>query len=110
MRVTVTVYSTPNCQRCHLTCLALERAGIAYTVVDITENAAARVWITDELGYAELPVVVVDQDPENHWCGLRDQKIRELARLNSWATSSRASIEHELVLRANVMSKLGAGD
>lgn len=80
--ITVTVYSTgPTCQRCQLTCRCLESAGIPHTVVDVTgeKNAAARVFVTEELGYSEAPVVVVDAEPEHHWCGFRPDLIDRLA-------------------------------
>jgi len=80
--ITVTVYSTgPGCQRCRLTCQCLEQAGIRHTVVDVTleANAAARVFLVEELGYTEAPVVVVDAEPEHHWCGFRPDLIDRLA-------------------------------
>lgn len=79
LALSVTVYSTPVCQRCKLTYAQLERAGIPYTVVDVSTNDAAREWVTQDLGYSEAPVVVVDQDPENHWSGFRPDRIKALA-------------------------------
>lgn len=79
---TVTVYSTgPTCQRCRLTYLRLESVGIPYRIVDLTrdENAAAREFVTEELGYTEAPVVIVDGQPQNHWSGLRLDLIDRLA-------------------------------
>lgn len=75
---TVTVYSTPNCQQCRMTYRALDQAGIGYVVVDVSGDEAAREYVTDELGYSAAPVVVVDQDPENHWSGFRREKITAL--------------------------------
>jgi len=80
--MTVTVYSTgPQCIRCGLTCRRLQEAGIRFTVVDITrqENVSSRELITDELGYTEAPVVVVDDEPEHHWSGFRPDLIDRLA-------------------------------
>jgi len=76
--VTVTVYSTPECQQCKMTYRTLERAGIGYEVVDLTQNEAAREWVTDDLGYSQAPVVVVDADPEHHWSGFRPDRIKRL--------------------------------
>jgi glutaredoxin-like protein NrdH len=80
---TVTVYSTgPSCQRCRLTIRKLEACGIRFTVIDVTDaaHAAAREFITDDLGYTEAPVVVVDGEPEHHWSGFRPDLIDRLAR------------------------------
>jgi glutaredoxin-like protein NrdH len=77
--VTVTVYSTPDCVQCRLTYLALEKAGIAYRVVDLERDPRARDHVTRELGHATAPVVVVDQDPDVHWSGFRRDRIAALA-------------------------------
>lgn len=78
----VTVYSTgPACMRCRLTCRCLTDAGIPFTVIDITDsrNEAARDYLTEDLGYSEAPVVVVDGDPQHHWSGFRPDLIDRLA-------------------------------
>ena len=77
--VTVTVYSKPDCARCAMTLLVLDRAGIGYTVVDLATDAAARAYVTDVLGYAAAPVVVVDRDPGVHRTGFRRERIAALA-------------------------------
>lgn len=80
--ITVTVYSTgAGCMRCTLTCRCLTAASIPFTLVDLTEerNAAHRVFVTDELRYSEAPVVLVDDDPQHHWCGFRPDLIDRLA-------------------------------
>lgn len=77
---TVTVYSTPSCQQCRMTYLHLDKLGIEYTAVDLTDpkNTELLTWVTDELGYNAAPVVVVDQDPENHWSHYRPDRIAKL--------------------------------
>jgi len=78
----VTVYSTgAHCQRCRLTCRHLESRGIPFREVDLTDddNTAAREFVTEDLGYTEAPVVMVDGEPENHWCGFRPDLIDRLA-------------------------------
>ncbi|WP_019180117.1 glutaredoxin family protein [Microbacterium yannicii] len=80
--ISVTVYSTgPGCMRCTLTCRCLTVASLPFTVVDLTEerNAAQRSFVTDELGYTEAPVVLVDDDPQHHWSGFRPDLIDRLA-------------------------------
>lgn len=81
MDLTVTVYSTPHCMACKATYRALDNAGITYTVIDLADeaNAAARTWVTEDLGHTQAPVVVVDQDPDNHWAGYRPDRISATA-------------------------------
>src|SRR5659263_266370 len=80
---TVTVYSKPRCVQCDMTRKQLERLQIGYTTVDVTDNATALEFITEDLGYSQAPVVVVDQDPENHWSGFRPDQLKALARANA---------------------------
>lgn len=72
---TVTVYSKPLCVQCDATKRALTKAGIAYAVVDVTEDAEALAAIK-ALGYAQAPVVIT---PEDHWSGFRPDRIKALA-------------------------------
>ena len=78
---TVTVYSKPACVQCNATYRALERAGLAYAVVDVTQAPAALEYIVGDLGHSQAPVVVVIEDGQNHWSGFRPDKIAELAKL-----------------------------
>lgn len=73
--MTITVYTKPACVQCNATYRALDKKGIAYDVVDITEDAAALAAVK-ELGYLQAPVVVAEGD---HWSGFRPDKIDELA-------------------------------
>ncbi|RFA06439.1 NrdH-redoxin [Subtercola boreus] len=70
---TVVVYSKPDCPACRATYRALDSRGIRYRVIDVTESAAALEYITQELGYSQAPVVVVDDN--DHWAGFRPDKI-----------------------------------
>ena len=76
--MTITVYTTSSCVQCTATYRALDSKGISYVVVDVTEVPAALEYITEELGYSQAPVVVVDD--ENHWAGFRPDKILELSK------------------------------
>lgn len=76
----ITVYSKPRCVQCTATYRALDGAGIAYRVVDLTEVAEALEYVTEELGYEQAPVVVVDD--RQHWSGFRPDKIAELKNRN----------------------------
>ncbi len=71
----ITVYSKPLCVQCDATKRALNKAGLAYTVVDVTEDAEALATIKG-MGYLQAPVVITGDD---HWSGFRPDKIKALA-------------------------------
>lgn len=71
----VTLYSKPGCQPCRLTKMRLEEYGVEHTVVDITQDAEGYARV-EALGYTGVPVVVVDE--QNHWHGLKPDRIRAL--------------------------------
>jgi glutaredoxin-like protein NrdH len=70
-----TVYTKPNCSQCDDTKAYFDRKGITYTAVDITEVPAALAYITEELGYSQAPVVVNNSDDQDHWSGLRRDRL-----------------------------------
>lgn len=69
------MYSKPLCVQCDATKRALNKAGVAYDVVDITEDADALDRIKS-MGYVQAPVVITEQD---HWSGFRPDKIKSLS-------------------------------
>jgi glutaredoxin-like protein NrdH len=71
----ITVYSKPLCVQCDATKRALNKAGLAYDVIDITEDAAALATVKS-LGYVQAPVVITSED---HWSGFRPEKLKALA-------------------------------
>lgn len=73
--MTITVYSKPACVQCTATTRALEARGLAFDVIDLTEDGAAFRHVTD-LGYRQVPVVVAGED---HWAGFRPDLIGRLA-------------------------------
>ena len=73
--MTITVYTKPQCVQCGATIKALDKAGLEYTLVDITADAAARDYVM-ALGHLQAPVVVTDTD---HWAGFRPDRIKNLA-------------------------------
>lgn len=75
MNTTVTVYTKPACVQCNATYKALDKVGIPYVTVDITEDAAARERVLS-LGYLQAPVVMAGDD---HWSGFRPDRIKALA-------------------------------
>ncbi|RWR08902.1 glutaredoxin-like protein NrdH [Paenirhodobacter populi] len=73
--MTITVYSKPACVQCTATTRALEARGLAFEVVDLTEDAAAMEMVVS-LGYRQAPVVIAGED---HWAGFRPDMIGRLA-------------------------------
>lgn len=73
--MSITVYSKPSCVQCTATYRALDKAGLAYEVVDITEDAVARDYVMG-LGHLQAPVVVADGQ---HWSGYRPDQIKAAA-------------------------------
>ncbi|MET3370610.1 UNVERIFIED_CONTAM: glutaredoxin-like protein NrdH [Jeotgalibacillus campisalis] len=74
-----TVYTKPACPNCDRTKEYFDSKGISYDVVDITEVPAALEYITVELGYSQAPVVVNNSDDQDHWSGLRRDKLVQAA-------------------------------
>ncbi|WP_026616027.1 glutaredoxin-like protein NrdH [Ensifer aridi] len=72
--MSITVYSKPACVQCTATTRALDRQGIDYTVVDVSEDMQAFAPV-HELGYRQIPVVIAG---EQHWAGFRPDMISAL--------------------------------
>lgn len=70
----ITVYSKPSCVQCTSTYRALDRHGIQYDVIDVTEDENALNYVKS-LGYSTAPVVTT---PDQHWGGFRPDKIAAL--------------------------------
>jgi glutaredoxin-like protein NrdH len=73
--MSITVYSKPACVQCEATKRALDKKGLEYDVVDVTEDPEALALVR-ELGYLQAPVVVAD---DTHWSGFRPDQITALA-------------------------------
>lgn len=69
----ITIYTKPGCFGCRKTVEKLTAAGILFTEVDLTEVPAALEYVSEELGYSQAPVVVVDDG--FHWSGLNPVNI-----------------------------------
>ena len=74
--MSITVYTKPACQACKMTYRVLDKAGVDYDVVDVTESDEA-MKLVSEMGYSSLPVVVAGDD---HWSGLRVDRLKALAQ------------------------------
>ena len=76
MPSTITVYSKPSCQACRLTYQQLDKVGVDYKSVDITEDQEAFDYV-QSLGLKSAPVVVAEGfEP---WDGFRPDRIKALA-------------------------------
>ncbi|WP_138443544.1 glutaredoxin family protein [Sinomonas susongensis] len=77
--VSVVLYTKPACPQCDMTKRQLDRAGIHYTTVDVTEDETALWYIKDYLGYLAAPVVVVavPNGDEIHFNGFRPDLIAQ---------------------------------
>jgi glutaredoxin-like protein NrdH len=76
--IMVKVYSKPACVQCTATTTEMDRKGISYEVIDITEDDSAFKLVTD-LGYKQAPVVIAG---EEHWSGFRPDKIVTLLNVH----------------------------
>jgi len=75
MSMSITVYSKPACVQCSATTRALDKMGVDYTVVDISEDAEAFARVQG-MGYRQVPVVVAG---DQHWAGFRPDMIGSLS-------------------------------
>lgn len=73
--MTITVYSKPQCPQCEATYRALDKQGLDYRKIDVTEDAEALEYIKS-LGYQQAPVVMTADD---HWSGFRPDRIKKAA-------------------------------
>lgn len=73
--MTITVYTKPACVQCNATYKALDKQGLEYDIVDITEDAEARDYVM-ALGYLQAPVVIAGGE---HWSGFRPDRIRAIS-------------------------------
>ncbi|GGC67080.1 glutaredoxin-like protein NrdH [Hoyosella rhizosphaerae] len=73
--MSITVYTKPACVQCNATYRALDKAGLEYNVIDISEDANARDFVM-ALGYLQAPVVVAGDE---HWAGFRPDRINQIA-------------------------------
>lgn len=71
----ITMYTKPACVQCTATKKAFDKAGVEYSLIDISQDPAARDYIMS-LGYLQAPVVVAG---EHHWSGFRPDHITRAA-------------------------------
>jgi glutaredoxin-like protein NrdH len=69
----ITIYTKPGCFGCRKTTEKFTEAHVVFTEVDLTAEPAALEYVTEELGYSQAPVIVVDD--QFHWSGLDPTNI-----------------------------------
>lgn len=84
---TLTLYTTPHCPPCRLTRDALDRAGVAYTIVDLSEHPELLAQLRKE-GLAQAPVI---DDGEARTGGFRPDRIKSIIAAASPAISTYTS-------------------
>lgn len=72
----LTIYGAPGCSRCQVLVQRCQRKGVPYRYVDVTKDAKAAAHLK-ALGYTEAPVGECGDD---HWAGVRLDKVDALAR------------------------------
>jgi len=75
MASNVIVYSKSQCVQCEHTKSYLDRKGVIYEVVDISEDQEALEKLTS-LGYRQVPVV---QFGDQHWSGFQPAKLNSIS-------------------------------
>jgi len=70
-----TVYTKNNCVQCDMTKRLMDKMGIEYDTVNISENPEELDKLI-EMGYRAAPVVITDDDS---WAGFNPDKIGDLA-------------------------------
>jgi glutaredoxin 3 len=76
----ITLYSKPSCPYCVQAKNFLDQHGLAYTAVDVTQDAAALRFIKEERGHTTVPQLYVGATllVEGGYTGLRDLGIDAL--------------------------------
>ena len=81
--MSITVYSKPRCPQCDATYRALDKQGISYEKIDVTQDADSLAFIKG-LGYSQAPVVAVrsgDGAILESWGGFRPDRIEKAVAL-----------------------------
>ena len=77
--MTITVYTSPNCQQCTATKRWLDKRGINFTTIDVSTSPDDLAAIKS-LGYKAAPVTIVstgDPEMELHWQGFDVNNLRK---------------------------------
>ncbi len=72
----VIVYTLPSCVQCDSTKKYLDRKGVIYETVDLSQDPQAMEHVR-ELGYTQAPVVECES---KHWSGFRMNELDGLSK------------------------------
>lgn len=72
----VTVYTNPNCVQCDMTKKRLDKHGIPYSTIDLSQDSEALKMVQD-LGFTSAPVVITDTDK---WAGFKLANLDNLSK------------------------------
>ena len=76
----ITVYTSPNCQQSKATEIFMNRMGLVYRSIDVTEGAEPPAELAN-IEHGWLPVVVVEHNGRKSvWWGFRPGMIQQLAQ------------------------------
>lgn len=76
----ITVYTHPNCQQSKATVTFMNRMGLVYRIIDVTEEAEAPAELAN-IEHGWLPVVVAEHNGHKSvWWGFRPGMIQQLAQ------------------------------
>ena len=71
----ITIYTTPSCSQCRMTMQWLDRAGVEYRTVDLSQSPADMDAVK-AMGYSAAPVVFAEVGGwANHWSGFRPDML-----------------------------------
>lgn len=70
-----TVYTKPSCVQCDMTKKLLDKNGVEYNTIDITQDQDAYDKIV-AMGFLAAPVVISGEDS---WAGFQPDKINSIA-------------------------------
>lgn len=74
MTASITVYTKDACVQCDATMRALNKLGLDYSLINMSDDPQARDTVM-EMGFSQAPVVVAESD---QFSGFRPDRIKKL--------------------------------
>ena len=76
MKIPIVIYTTPGCIQCSMTAKAMDKLGVIYDKIDLSQHPDL-IERFKEMGHTAASIVVTDKKT---WSGFRIEKIRSLAQ------------------------------
>lgn len=73
--MTITVFTLPECVQCDSTKRMLDRAGVEYSTIDLSQDDESMAKVRS-LGYQSAPIVYIDEN--RHWSGFRMERLKNI--------------------------------